>query len=233
MHTQTAFQRSKLRPGLLALCLGGGCLLAPHLSAQQPASTTPADLGSPRSAAAPTPRPRKKMIGSDWQGAKKFAASYKGDSVDRDLSYEIVRVQRLAKDRVGMSVVVRMKPDAATAFYVPRGYQERSAEDPTLIFEPVFQFSLSNAQIVDEEGQKTFAVSAKKNGDPYVGTSHYSGALRRGGGAFMGVYFAAPPPRPPSADGKPQRPLTVSVLLPNAKAPIKGVVIPDVISQEP
>mgnify|MGYP000706141815 CR=1 FL=1 len=172
------------------------------------------------------------MIGGNWQGAKKFAANFKGESVDKDLSYEIVRVQRLAKDRVGMSIIIRMSPNAATPFYVPRNYVEHSIEDPTITFEPVFQFSLSNAQIVDEEGQKTFQVTAKNNGDPYVGTSYYSGALRRGGGAYMGVYFSAPPPRAASADGKPQKPIMVSVLLPNAKAPIKGVVIPDVISQE-
>jgi len=198
-----------------------------HSSAQTP----PPNGSSSPTPALQTALPR--MLGDDWQGAKKFAAAYKGESVEKDLGFEIVRVQRLAKDRVGMSIVVRMDAGASGEFYIPRGFTGKDKEDPTAVLDPVFQFSLANAQIVEEEGANVFKVTRQQRGDPYMGSDSYSGVLTRGGGAFMGTYFSAPPPRLPSPNGKPQKPLTVSVLLPNGKAPIKGVVIPDVISQEP
>lgn len=156
---------------------------------------------------------------------------YEVETSLKDITARVVRIQRVAPDRVAMLVQLLMDPKASSEFFVPEGFTGRDPETGEK-FDPSLIYSLKDAFFADPKTGTRYPVTAEGKGDPYFGSNTFSGSVSRGGGAQLGVFLKVPPPAQPAAPGQAAPLVKLALLLPGAAKPIKDVLIPNGISQK-
>ncbi|CAN5821442.1 hypothetical protein BH09VER1_BH09VER1_47130 [soil metagenome] len=148
--------------------------------------------------------------------------------------YQLIRVQRIAADRLLVGVKIVAKPSAPKSgtligvkVPIPTG---ASPEDIAAgRYEPM-AFSLSAAKMTEEKtGQEYPALAPSPSGQQYI-PGEILTTLVPGRAEILTVQFAAPPP-PVDESGAPAKgKQTVSILLPNAKEPFAKVALPAILA---
>ncbi len=150
-------------------------------------------------------------VGSTWPG----------------IQMQILKVVRIPGNRLLVEVRLLASPKAPQVTmigYPPVIPTDATKEELETGFGPS-PYSLEVATMTDERTQQRYNALRPNPKGPYYLASVVLASLSPGQGQYMTVQFPVPPPPPPDDSGHVPKQM-VSILLPKAKGPIAGVVIP-------
>ena len=146
-----------------------------------------------------------------------------------EIHFQVFQIDRIAGHRLVVFVRVYASANApvggtfiAATISIPKDATPSMIDSGLYAPKP---FSLESAIMTDEATKQTYPTLKPDLAGPSYFPGKIIETLRPKEADMMSIQFPAPPP-PPSVDGGPPPTQTISILLPNAKGPITGIIIP-------
>ena len=147
---------------------------------------------------------------------------YKVDTTWPGVRMEVIQITRMPDNRV--MVLIRLaaseKAPASTLIGYPAVIPRKATKEERGMGFSATPFSLESSRLTDDQTGQQYPALPPEPGPPLFRPAVVLMSLAPGEATLMSVQFALPSPVPPA------KPSTVSILLPNAKAPLSNIPIP-------
>lgn len=143
--------------------------------------------------------------------------------------YQVMQLQKIAGDRLLVMLRLYGTPKVpSSGTFIGVQVPVPPGTTPAMIATGIFRpraFSIASATMTDDQTHQTYATLAPSPSGPRYLPDKVMITLHANESQIMTLQFPLPPPLPPgtSTDNLPH---TVSLNLPNATAPIKGLILP-------
>lgn len=159
---------------------------------------------------------------TDWKGVA-FAVT---EIARMDNSHVLVKVRIVADAAAVYPTFIGLSPEAG---FLPSNPTKEQMLDEKYLPKP---FSLTAGRLLDPKSALEYAAGATLPASPYWGPNSIITNLGPGTWIQLAVLFNAPAPLPPTPEGKIEL-QHVTLILPKAKTPITGLVLPRDVFKQP